>query len=50
MGKAGKEVLVVDDSQVVVSMLSDMLETLGFKVSGSLSGQDGLLKDRKSVV
>lgn len=44
MGKAEKEVLVVDDSQVVVSMLSDMLENLGFKVSGSLSGQDGLLK------
>jgi two-component system chemotaxis response regulator CheY len=44
VGKVEKEILVVDDSQVVVSMLSDMLENLGFKVTGSLSGQDGLLQ------
>lgn len=39
-----KEILVVDDSHVVLSMLSDMLESLGYKVSGSLNGQDALLQ------
>jgi two-component system chemotaxis response regulator CheY len=37
-----KEILVVDDSQAVVSILSEMFESLGFKTSGSLNGYDGL--------
>lgn len=37
-----KSILVVDDSHVVVSMLSDMLEGLGFDVTGALGGMDGL--------
>lgn len=37
-----KEILVVDDSPAVVSVLSDMLESLDFSASGALNGHDGL--------
>ena len=35
-----KNILVVDDSHVVLAMLSDMLESLGFAVTGALTGAE----------